>query len=224
MRFFAIDAAAELLGINRNTLTKRIKRAPALLKAGVIRIERGAFMVDVHEMALRFPDLKQNPMGGNPRGPKPKPKIKPETPKSQRKKKTVAGTGEAVQRAATVEPSDREVESAMDYTTARAAKEKWNARAAKMNYQREMGKLIPADAVVKGWIDIATLTQKSLLSVPDRIAPLLVGETDQAIIHKRMTDEIRYALKNLSFTLAGSSETPKPKEPDAQSLPDRLPS
>lgn len=209
MRFFAIDAAAELLGINRNTLTKRIKRAPALLKAGVIRIERGAFMVDVHEMALRFPDLKQNPMGGNPRGPKPKPKIKPETPKSQRKKKTVAG-------AATVEPSDREVESAMDYTTARAAKEKWNARTAKMNYQREMGKLIPADAVAKEWVDIATLTQKSLLSVPDRIAPLLVGETDQAIIHKRMTDEIRYALKNLSFTLAGSSETPKPKEPDAR--------
>jgi hypothetical protein len=39
--------------------------------------------------------------------------------------------------------------------------------------------------------------------VPDRIAPLCVGEPDQATIHKRIKDEIRYSLKNLVFELKG---------------------
>ena len=199
--------------VDTNVINKRIRRTPALLKQGVVRIDAGKMLVDVHEMALRFPDLKQNPLGGKPRGRKPKPKIKPEAnTKAKRAKRTATGAPEAKQRAAVDEPSDREVDTVMDYTEARASKEKWNARMAKINFQKEAGKLIPADAVAKAWTDIATVTQKSVLSVPDRIAPLLVGEMDQAIIHKRITDEIRYALKNLSFTLTGTGDAPQREE------------
>ena len=79
----------------------------------------------------------------------------------------------------------------------------------------ESGKLIPLADVLKEFTDVATATQKAVMSVPDRMAPLLVGEEDQAVIHKRLSDEIRYALKNLSFKLAGQGDKPKREETDA---------
>jgi len=93
----------------------------------------------------------------------------------------------------------------MCYADARTKREYFTAKQAKLDYERRSAKLVPTDAIQSLWASISLTVQKALLTVPDRIAPLCVGEDDQAVIHKRIKDEIRYSLKNLVFELKGIS-------------------
>lgn len=211
MRFFSIAMAAKLLDTTDTTLIKLVRTHPELLADGLARIERGGYIVDAHEISKRFKQFKQNPLGAAPRGPKPKPQIHPR--KKKRKGLTATGAPEEAQREAL--SGVEEAEQTIEYATSRAKRELWAAKKAKMEYLVESGKLIPLADVLKEFTDVATATQKAVMSVPDRMAPLLVGEEDQAVIHKRLSDEIRYALKNLSFKLAGQGDKPKREETDA---------
>jgi hypothetical protein len=93
----------------------------------------------------------------------------------------------------------------MTYGDARAKREVYTAKAAQLDYETKAAKLIPAAEVAKVWTDIAVSVQKSILSVPDRITPLLVGETDHTVIYNRIATELKYALKNLAYELKGTN-------------------
>lgn len=77
----------------------------------------------------------------------------------------------------------------------------YQVKLAKLEFDEKSGKLVDAEAVKRESFRVARATRDALMSIPDRLAPELAGETDQFTIRKRLEDEIRQALQNLSATL-----------------------
>ncbi len=90
-------------------------------------------------------------------------------------------------------------QAAMSYTEARASRELYSARTAKMEYLRKSGKLVEIDPVEAVWKDIAISVQKAIMAVPDRTAPLVLGEVSVVKIRNVFREELRFALENLAF-------------------------
>jgi hypothetical protein len=77
------------------------------------------------------------------------------------------------------------------YGQARAVREMYNARLAKIEFERETGILVNADTVRVAAFNAARTARDSLLSMPDRLSPVLAGEGNQFEIHRLLSDEIR---------------------------------
>jgi hypothetical protein len=60
------------------------------------------------------------------------------------------------------------------------------------------GQLHTSDAVLFVWSQRVGASRKRLLAVPTRLAPHLVGETDQKKIYNQISDEITAALEDVS--------------------------
>ena len=84
------------------------------------------------------------------------------------------------------------------YANSRAAREAYLARLAKLDFERKSGKLIDADEVRAQLFALGRRARDSLRGVPDRLAPILVGQTDDAVIHRMLTEEIERGLAELS--------------------------
>jgi len=84
------------------------------------------------------------------------------------------------------------------YAGSRAAREAYLARLAKLDFERKSGKLIDADEVRAQLFALGRRARDSLRGVPDRLAPILVGQTDAAVIHRMLTEEIERGLAELS--------------------------
>ena len=97
------------------------------------------------------------------------------------------------------------------YGESRATRELYSARTAKLDYLRRSGKLVEVDAVRRAWQNIAISVQKAVLAVPDRVAPLCVGENDLVQIRNKMRSELLYALKNLSFSIQSENAAVAPE-------------
>jgi hypothetical protein len=82
---------------------------------------------------------------------------------------------------------------------------------AKLEFERESGKLVDADAVRAQIFALGRRVRDTLLGVPDRLAPILAGETDPAVIHRLLTDEIERGLSELSVAPAIKSGSSGPK-------------
>lgn len=63
------------------------------------------------------------------------------------------------------------------------------------------GKLVNKEEMIFLWKEMGLKLRKSILSIPDRLAPVLAGQTDHHAIHRTMTEELKYALRNLSNEL-----------------------
>lgn len=71
----------------------------------------------------------------------------------------------------------------MSYQAARAVKERYNALTAKLDYERESGKLVEAEAARRFAADLGSLFRNALENLPDRIAPEIAplsGSVDAA--------------------------------------------
>jgi hypothetical protein len=90
-----------------------------------------------------------------------------------------------------------ENEGKVTFAECRREREYWGTLTAKLKYEQGRGVLVDIDEVQRNWTTISLSLQKALLTVPDRLAPLCVGEPDPAIIRKRILDEIEYALRTL---------------------------
>lgn len=77
------------------------------------------------------------------------------------------------------------------YGQARAIREGYAARLAKIEYEKEVGSLISVDTVRVAAFKAARTARDSLLSMPDRLAPVLAGETDEFKVHQLLSEEIR---------------------------------
>ena len=84
------------------------------------------------------------------------------------------------------------------YTAARAMREAFAAKTAKLEYERLSGKLVEVDEVRRGAFEVGRRVRDSVLSIPDRIAPILAGLTDVNEIHRALTKELREALEALA--------------------------
>jgi hypothetical protein len=86
----------------------------------------------------------------------------------------------------------------MDLMEAKTAREIYNARMARVEYEEQIGKLVQADAVKAEAFKLARTVRDGLLNLPDRIAHELAHETSATAIHHRLTTEIRQALEALA--------------------------
>jgi hypothetical protein len=84
------------------------------------------------------------------------------------------------------------------YAQARAGREAYLARLAKIEYEKAIGKLIDADEVRKKWFESGRRVRESVMSVCDRVAPLVTGLSDVAEVHRIIENELRVALEGLS--------------------------
>lgn len=106
-----------------------------------------------------------------------------------------AGSGDAAAGSCADEGASR---LASSYAASRAARESYQARLAKLDFEQRSGKLVDTDEVRAHIFGLVRRLRDSLLGIPDRLAPVLVGETDQAQIHQRLTEELTTSLAELS--------------------------
>lgn len=84
------------------------------------------------------------------------------------------------------------------YAASRAAREAYMARLAKLDFEERSGKLIDADQVRAQIFALGRRLRDAFLGLPDRLAPVLTGQTDQARVHQILTEEVMTCLAELS--------------------------
>lgn len=84
------------------------------------------------------------------------------------------------------------------YQAARAVKERYHAMAAKRDYEVSVGKLLPADEVRGALANAVATFRTSLEALPDSLAPVMAGESDEGRVRLLLADEIEHALAELS--------------------------
>jgi hypothetical protein len=77
------------------------------------------------------------------------------------------------------------------YAKSRAIREAYMARLAKLEFDQKAGKVINADEARVAVFNIGRRARDMLLAVPDRVAPLVVGQDDAHEIHRLLMDEMR---------------------------------
>jgi hypothetical protein len=85
------------------------------------------------------------------------------------------------------------------YAKARAEREAYLAQLAKLDYETTVGKLVDAEVVKKTWFEAGRKVREAVLSVADRISPLVTGLADVAEVHRVITHELRIALETLAL-------------------------
>lgn len=80
----------------------------------------------------------------------------------------------------------------------RAIKEAYLARKAKVEYERLIGKLVPIDEVQAQAMEAGIALKSTIVSIPDRLAPMLAAETDPDVVHAMLLDELTKALEELA--------------------------
>lgn len=84
-------------------------------------------------------------------------------------------------------------------TKARTAKVALEAQAARLKFDQMSGKLVDRNEVVNVAKQMGRMTKEALLTLPDRLAPVLASETDISEISLILTKEIDIALRNLAL-------------------------
>lgn len=86
----------------------------------------------------------------------------------------------------------------LDYFRARAIRENYQARLAKIEYEERIGKLVNRDETQVAAFTRGRTVRDRMLNIPDRLAATLAAESDCDKVHQRLTEEIRKALDVLS--------------------------
>jgi hypothetical protein len=90
------------------------------------------------------------------------------------------------------------------YNFSRAKKETYEALLKKLEYEEKLGKLVSIEQMEVESFNAARIARDKLLSIPDRIVPLLVGKTDIHEIKEILRKEINESLENLTGFLNGN--------------------
>ncbi len=96
------------------------------------------------------------------------------------------------------EPGEVPVGAGIDYFRARAIRENYLARLAKIEFEEKTAKLISRDEVQVAAFTKARTVRDNLLNIPDRLAATLAAEGDADKVHQILTGEIRKALDELA--------------------------
>ena len=81
------------------------------------------------------------------------------------------------------------------YSQSRAVKEAYQARIARLQYEEMTGQVVRASAVKAEAFRRARMVRDQILSVPDRLAPVLAAEGDAREVHLLLEEELRKALE-----------------------------
>ena len=87
---------------------------------------------------------------------------------------------------------------ASQYTRARAVREHYQARLAKVDFEERTGKLVPKDEVTVAAFTKFRQFRDHMVNIPDRVAALVAAESSAAKCHEILTTEIRRALNDFA--------------------------
>jgi hypothetical protein len=98
------------------------------------------------------------------------------------------------------EPEEDEVSpfGASQYTKARAVREHYQARLAKIEYEERTGKLVSKDEVQVAAFNKFRQFRDHMLNIPDRVAAMVAAESDAAKCYEILAVEIRRSLNEFS--------------------------
>ena len=96
------------------------------------------------------------------------------------------------------EDDDVSIFGASQYTKARAVREHYQARLAKLEFEEKTAKLIAADEVKVPAFNLFRRYRDHLLNIPDRLAAILAAESESAKCYEILAGEIRKALNEFA--------------------------
>lgn len=88
--------------------------------------------------------------------------------------------------------------SGPDYSKARAVKEHYAARIAKIDFEERSGKLIDKVEAKSKTFEMFRKFRDRMTAIPDRCSALLAAEEDQFEVHRILTEEIDTALRDFA--------------------------
>ena len=93
---------------------------------------------------------------------------------------------------------DGDTYGASQYTKARAVRETYQARIAKIDYEERIGKLVSGEEVQAAAFNKFRQFRDAMISIPDRMAAMLAAENVGATVHALLTAEIRKVLNDFA--------------------------
>ena len=87
-----------------------------------------------------------------------------------------------------------------NFNVSRARKEHWQASLAKLQVEQQKKELIPVTDLKIKLAKMHMGLRDSLKAIPDRVAPILAAETEQAKVHTLLLNEISGVLEGLSVS------------------------
>jgi len=93
---------------------------------------------------------------------------------------------------------DGEVFGASQYTKARAVREHYQARLAKIDYEERIAKLVSGEEVQVAAFNKFRQFRDAMINLPDRLAAMLAAESVETTVHALLTTEIRKALNDFA--------------------------
>jgi pyruvate/2-oxoglutarate dehydrogenase complex dihydrolipoamide acyltransferase (E2) component len=96
------------------------------------------------------------------------------------------------------EPAEAAGAGGLDYFRARAIRESYLARLAKIEFEEKTAKLVSRDEVQVAAFTRGRVVRDNLLNIADRLAATLAAESDVDRVHRILSDEIRMALDALA--------------------------
>lgn len=87
----------------------------------------------------------------------------------------------------------------LSLTKARTAKTALEAKTAQLKYEKILGSLVEKSEVVRVAKEMARTTRDALMTIPDRLAPILASEKEIDEINHLLAESIDDALRNLSL-------------------------
>ncbi|MEY4952036.1 MAG: hypothetical protein RL299_460 [Pseudomonadota bacterium] len=84
------------------------------------------------------------------------------------------------------------------YAASRALREAYQARLAKLEFEERSGKLVDAAEVKSRAFRLARSARDALLTMPDRLAPILASSTDVQEIHRLLLEDIERTCARLA--------------------------
>ncbi len=94
--------------------------------------------------------------------------------------------------------NDKGLKQLTGLANAKMAKETFSAKLAQLNYEQKSGKLCRVDEVERAAANAARITRDSLMSLPDKLSPILASETEIEDIRDLLEKEISQVLENLT--------------------------
>lgn len=88
------------------------------------------------------------------------------------------------------------------FAASRAVRETYQARLAKLEFEQKSGKLVEVDQIKVRAFKLARSARDQLLTMPDRLAPILASETDVLEVHRLLTEDIERTCERIAAEAA----------------------
>jgi hypothetical protein len=95
-------------------------------------------------------------------------------------------------------PEDIDNPTGVTYASARAERERYEAKLKRLQFEERQGDLLPRVEVEAKTTKMFQVFRDALLNVPNRIAGQLAAETDPRLIHELLEAEIQQALQEFA--------------------------